>query len=77
MQIKLKSENLYRTSKACALAGISRGTFLRWVRDGFFVDVELRDWRNWRLFTDIDVIRLRSKASAMKSLDSAICKAID
>ena len=58
----------YRTSEACAIVGISRMTFLRWVREGSFNDVEHRDWKGWRLFTDDDLARLEAYVSLAKSL---------
>jgi len=41
------------------MAATSKNTFLRWVRDGIFSDVELRDRRGWRLFSDDDLYRLK------------------
>ncbi|MFC2016218.1 FecR domain-containing protein, partial [Chloroflexota bacterium] len=63
MPISEDGRQLYRTSEACTLAGISRMTFLRWVREGTYPDVIHRDWRHWRLFTKEDVARLRLKAN--------------
>jgi len=63
MPLTLNGRKFYRTSEACARAGVSRMTLLRWVRDGFFPDVEHRDWRGWRLFTNSDVARLKAKVN--------------
>jgi len=38
-------------------------TLLRWIRDGSFADVEQRDWRGWRLFTDDDLTRLKDRVN--------------
>lgn len=57
----------YKTSEACAIVGISRMTFLRWVREGLFNDVEHRDWKGWRLFTDDDLARLKAYVSTARS----------
>jgi len=43
------------------MAGISKNTFLRWVREGMFTDVELRDRRGWRLFSNDDLDRLKAE----------------
>jgi len=59
MSIFIDDLRCYRTSEACALAGISRMTFLRWVREGSCPDVRLRDRKGWRLFTNDDVVRLK------------------
>jgi len=43
------------------MAGISKNTFLRWVKEGMLADVELRDRRGWRLFTNDDLDRLKAE----------------
>jgi len=63
MALYVDENKLYRISEACALAGISRMTFLRWVREGTYPDVLYRDWRGWRLFTEDDVARLKLKVN--------------
>ena len=63
MPISLKGETYYRTAEACRIAGTSKNTFLRWVREGLFADVEHRDRRGWRLFTEDDVARLRGEVN--------------
>ena len=60
MPIRVNEEQYYQTSEACAMAGVSRVTFLRWVREGVFGDVKYRDRRGWRLFTDDDVAKLKA-----------------
>jgi DNA-binding transcriptional MerR regulator len=67
MPKSLHGEKYYRTSEACSMVGISRITFLRWVREGLFTDVEHRDWKGWRLFTDDDLVRLETYVSLAKS----------
>lgn len=69
MPITLNGEEFYRTSEACAMARISRTTFLRWVREGIFPDVEQRDWRGWRLFTSKDLTRLRAKVNHIQKIE--------
>ena len=67
MPKSLQRGKYYKTSEACAMVGISRMTFLRWVREGLFTDVEHRDWKGWRLFTDDDLVRLETYVSLAKS----------
>ena len=62
MTIYLDGKTYYRTAEACRLAGISRNTYFRWLREGLLVDVGIRDRRGWRLFTEEDLRRLKSEA---------------
>ena len=66
MPIKLNGQKYYRTAEACAMAGISRNTFLRWVREGTFADVETRDRKGWRLFTEDDLNKLRAEVNRIQ-----------
>jgi DNA-binding transcriptional MerR regulator len=66
----VNNQRYYRTAEACELAGISRMTFLRWVRLGLFTDVVHRDWKGWRLFTDDDVARLRVKVNCIQKIEN-------
>ncbi len=69
MPVIVNNRGYYRTAEACAMAGISRMTFLRWVRLGSFSDVVNRDWRGWRLFTDDDLARLQAKANRIQKIE--------
>jgi DNA-binding transcriptional MerR regulator len=69
MPSMVNNQRYYRTAEACAMAGISRMTFLRWVRLGLFTDVEYRDWRGWRLFTDDDLARLKAKVNHIQKIE--------
>ena len=63
MPLTLNGQTYYRTAEACHLVGISKNTFLRWVNEGSFIDVEHRDRRGWRLFTEGEVNRLKAEAN--------------
>ena len=63
MPIKLNGQTYYSTAEACRIAGTSKNTFLRWVRNGLFTDVEHRDRRGWRLFTEDDLDRLKAEVN--------------
>jgi len=66
MPIRLKAETYYRTAEACQIAGISKNTLLRWVKEGSFADVERKDRRGWRLFTEYDIDRLKAEVNRMQ-----------
>ena len=74
MPIALNGVKFFRTSEACAQAGISRMTLLRWIRDGSFADVEHRDWRGWRLFTEGDLARLKQKVNYIQKINTVETK---
>ena len=63
MTVFIHGDAFYRTAEACELAGISRNTFLRWVREGSFSDVRYRDRKGWRLFAASDVERLKVRVN--------------
>ncbi len=56
-------QRYYGVAEACSMAGISKDTFLRWVRKGEFEDVKHRDRHGWRLFTNDDLRRLNAKVN--------------
>ena len=66
MPIKLNGKVYYRSAEACRIAGTSKNTFLRWIRMGAFSDVEHRDRRGWRLFTEDDLDRLRAEVNQVR-----------
>ena len=61
MPIWLNGETYYWTAEACRIAQISKNTFLRWAKAGKFRDVQHRDRRGWRLFTEDDLERLKAE----------------
>ncbi len=68
MTIKLNGGSYYWTAEACRMAGISKNTFYRWVKDGTFADVEYRDRRGWRLFSKSDLNRLKAEVNQIDRL---------
>ncbi len=62
MSVIYNGRTYFRTAEACRAAGISKNTYIRWVNQGTFADVPMRDGRGWRLFTKEDVIALRAEA---------------
>jgi predicted site-specific integrase-resolvase len=63
MPVALNGRTYYRTAEACVMAGTSRNTLFRWIREGLFADVGIRDRKGWRLFTDEDVSRLKGEVN--------------
>jgi len=63
MPVTVNGVTYYRTAEVCRIVGITKNTFFRWVREGLFADVENRDRRGWRLFTEDDVNRLKAEAN--------------
>jgi predicted site-specific integrase-resolvase len=68
MSFNLGGVTYYQTTEACRLAGISRNTFLRWVKEGTFIDVTNRDRRGWRLFTENDLKALKSEVNRINKI---------
>jgi len=64
----LDGQTFYSIQEACKLAGTNRDTFLRWVREKKFLDVENRDRNGWRLFTAEDLLRLSSKVNRVQKV---------
>jgi excisionase family DNA binding protein len=62
MSITMDGVKYLRTAEACHIAGISKNTFLRWVREGVIADVERRDRRGWRIFSPGDMEALVKEA---------------
>lgn len=67
MPIIVDGQNYYRTSEACKRAGISKVTFLRWLKQGILKDVSYTDRRGWRLFTEEDITRIKAEANKIKT----------
>ena len=65
MSFTLEGEIVYRIGEALKLAGLSRSTYFRWVREGRIRDVEYRDRNRRRVFTQEELQRLRSEAQRL------------
>ena len=76
MSFELGGRIFYTTGEACQLAGTSRDTFLRWVREGKFTDVEHRDRNGWRLFTEKDVRKLKARINHVEKIATVRKKGI-
>ena len=63
MPVTINGQTYYRTAEVCQTVGISRNTLFRWLKDGILKELELRDRRGWRLFTETQVDRLKQEAT--------------
>ena len=63
MPLKINGVIYFRTSEACKMAGISRATFFRWLKEGIIEDTRFKDRRGWRLFTQEDVGKLKEEST--------------
>ena len=63
MPVTINGQTYYRTAEVCRAVGISRNTLFKWCRKGAVIEVEHRDHRGWRLFTQaqVDAIERRNK----------------
>ena len=61
MPITINGQTYYKTLEACKLAGISKATFFRWLREGVIEDMAIKDRRGWRLFTKEDIERIKNE----------------
>lgn len=66
MPIVINDQTYYRTAEVCRVIGISRNTLFRWLKEGIFSDVEYRDWRGWRLFTEEDLNKIQAEATRIE-----------
>ena len=66
MSIRFDGVNYYRPAEACQIAGISKNTLLRWIKEGSFPEARHRDRRGWRLFTKAEVYSLKAEANKIQ-----------
>jgi excisionase family DNA binding protein len=66
MPVSINRKTYFQIAEACEIAGTNRNTVLRWIRDGRFPDVKIRDRNGWRLFTEDDIERLKLEVNAVK-----------
>ncbi len=71
MPTTINGQTYYRTAEVCRIAGISRNTLFRWLREGLFTGVERRDYRGWRLFTQGQVDAINDRVTRVVTLDLA------
>jgi predicted site-specific integrase-resolvase len=65
MPIEINGKRYYRTSEACRKTGISRATLFQWISQGVLTEL-LRDRKEWRLFTEDDLQKIKAEKSKIK-----------
>ena len=65
----INNKKYYLTSEACAIAGVSKNTFLRWVANNTYAEVQYRDGRGWRMFDENELARLKNEVSKRNSVN--------
>jgi predicted site-specific integrase-resolvase len=68
MPVAIDKKKYYMIAEACEMAGTRRNTLLRWIREGRFLDVKIRDRNGWRLFEESDVKRLKAEVNKIKHI---------
>lgn len=68
MPVSINHQTYYMIAEACAIAGTNRNTLLRWIREGRFADVTIRDRNGWRLFSSDDVERLKTEVNTIRKI---------
>ena len=59
----IDGKTYYRTTEACEMAGISKGTLFRWLRVGIIPDTKYKDRNGWRLFTKGEIDKIKALAN--------------
>ena len=65
MTIEIDGQIYYKTMEACERTGISRPTLFRWLKEGILKKSH-KNRRGWRLFTEEDLITIRTEARKIK-----------
>ena len=65
MAIEIEGKIYYKTLEACERTGISRPTLFRWLKAGI-LEKSRKNRSGWRLFTEEDLIKIRTEAKNIK-----------
>jgi transposase-like protein len=68
MPVAINGQTYYRTTEVCRIVGISRNTLFRWLKEGSVTEVEHRDYRGWRLFTQTQVDAMKEKTRQVSTI---------
>jgi predicted site-specific integrase-resolvase len=68
MPVAINGQTYYRTTEVCRIVGISRNTLFRWLKKGSVTEVEHRDYRGWRLFTQAQVDAMKEKTRGVSTI---------
>jgi predicted site-specific integrase-resolvase len=67
MPVKINGRMYYRTAEVCQIVGIGKSTLFRWIRQSIIKDAEYRDRKGWRLFTESELVSLKSETNKIQS----------
>jgi predicted site-specific integrase-resolvase len=67
MPLTIDGRTYYRTNEVCQMAGISRSTLFRWLKQGLIDVPAARDWRGWRLFDASQVKQIKERTGLIIS----------
>jgi len=68
MPVTINGQKYYRTTEVCRIVDISRNTLFRWLKDGSVTEVEHRDYRGWRIFTQAQVDAMKEKIRRVSTI---------
>lgn len=66
MPVTMNDRTYHKTGEVCRIAGISKSTLFRWLKEGVVKDAEHRDRRGWRLFTEEDIDKIKAETRRME-----------
>ena len=66
MPVKINGRIYYRTAEVCQMVGIGKSTLFRWIRQNIVKDAEYRDRKGWRLFTEDELLSLKSETNKIQ-----------
>jgi predicted site-specific integrase-resolvase len=69
MPVVISSQTYYRTAEVCRIVGISRNTLFKWLKEGVLSDIEYRDCRGWRLFTEAQLETIERKTNRVIAVE--------
>jgi len=70
MPVEIDGQTFYRPAEVCTMAGVSRSTLHRWIREGVIPDTEYKDRNGWRLFSKKEVNRIQAEANKTNSIQN-------
>ena len=66
MPVKINGRIYYRTAEVCQMVGIGKSTLFRWIRQSIIHDTEYRDRKGWRLFTEDELLSLKTETNKIQ-----------
>jgi len=66
MPVTINGQTYYRTAEVCLMVGIGKSTLFRWIKEGIMEEVEHRDRRGWRLFTEDEINKVKMEVNGIR-----------